>query len=165
MLKKFIIYSLMMLLSFSFLTGCTDRSSGVKELVVDQTLIGQVEMDDLSYKIRLEQKGGSYQFTFLDKNDQDSMQYLYQNGSVTISFLGMETISNQELLQNSIPSAIASSFENARVSQNIKKGMNHYTIEGATENGAYTLKVNNDTGIPISLEIPSLSFVCDFTSG
>ena len=107
---------------------------------------------------------GSTRVTLNSPEALQGLQFDFSEDSVSLNFKGLRLdVEPSSFLASSLASALVDAFDTALRDENFsakkKDGAVEYTAKGQT--GGFTLRLDEKTGAPLSLTVPSLDLTCN----
>ncbi len=127
-------------------------------MATDFSLAAAIEIGEDAEEARVDCSGAGIVIDYLSPSALEGMTYTFLNGQATIAFRELpEQTVRASAVDTSSAGLIACAFEDAVLQSS------GGTIRGVTPGGSYTLRLNRETGLPESLEVPDRDFSCTFT--
>jgi hypothetical protein len=166
--KSVISLVLLCIVSISALSGCqSQKAADAAKLRKEYSCTADVKYNNLNVKTQISRLGdSSYVMNILEPEELSKFSFTLQDGALTAAYGGLK----YKVQPSSMPSAnIAYALGNvldAVVKQdlpaNAEGGMK--VIKGEVANGAFTVKMNADTGMVQQVSLPDINLIADFSN-
>lgn len=109
---------------------------------------------------------GTTRITLNTPEALNGLQFDFSESNVSLNFKGMKLdVEPSSFLASSMASvmvgAVESALQDENLNTNSKDGV--LTVTSKNETGNFTLTLDEETGAPLSLSVPSLNLDCNFT--
>ena len=152
-MKKLLLFILTLTL---FLSGCSPKKALSLNKKSDFELIATCKQADIKSEANIKCSGAIITVTYTYPKCLDGLTFIFDGDLGTVKYMGLEIKEeNLNILKSTCPEVIAKSLQDSMS----KFGKE---INGSTEYGNYTIKIDQSTGVPSELNVPNKKLNCTF---